>query len=114
MTDKKPLEARIRQSGINWKEDLSFQAEAIVSKTLVEKETGTITVFAFDQGQALSEHTAPFDAYIHLLEGEMEITLAGNPVSIRTNESLIMPADVPHALKAVTPAKMLLVMIRSK
>ena len=72
-----------------------------------------MTVFAFDDGQALSEHSAPFDAYVHILSGEMEITLAGKPVSVRAGQSLIMPADVPHALTARGETRMLLVMIRS-
>lgn len=112
MSDKK-LEERIRESAIDWQDDLTVQADAIVSKTLIEKKTGTVTVFAFDDGQALSEHSAPFDAYVHILTGEMEITLAGRPVSIKAGQSLIMPADVPHALTANGETRMLLVMIRS-
>ncbi|NQT24223.1 cupin domain-containing protein [candidate division KSB1 bacterium] len=113
MTDKQPLEQRIREQAINWNNDLTAQSDAIVSKTLVEQKTGTITVFAFDKGQALSEHTAPFDAFVHILSGTMKITLAGKPITVNQGESLIMPANIPHALEAGEPARMLLVMIRS-
>ncbi len=114
MSDKTKLENKIREQAISWKYDLNFQNDAIVSKTLIDQSEGTITVFAFDQHQALSEHTAPFDAFVHLLDGQLEISLAGKPVEIKQNESLIMPANVPHALKAITPSKMLLVMIRKQ
>lgn len=107
------LENKIKEQAVSWNENLDYQSDGIVSKTLIEKSEGTITVFAFDQNQALSEHTAPFDAFVHILEGHLEITLAGNPIHVSQNESLIMPANIPHALKATEPSKMLLVMIRS-
>ena len=112
MSNKPTLETRIRKEPINWKDELIIQSDAIVSKTLVDQKTGTITVFAFDQGQALSEHTAPFDAFVHILSGKMKIILDGTAHSLNAGESLIMPTDIPHALEAVEPAKMLLVMIR--
>ena len=112
MAEKHTLEKRIRQSTIDWGKELHIQPDAIVSRILLDKETGTLTVFAFDRGQALSEHTSPFDALVHILEGRMEISLAGRSMPVQAGESLIMPAGVPHALKAVAPAKMLLVMIR--
>ncbi len=114
MSDKEKLENKIREQAISWQENLDFQSDAIVSKTLIDKPRGTLTVFAFDQDQALSEHTAPFDAFVHVLEGHLEITLAGKPIQTEKNHSLIMPANVPHALKAVEPSKMLLVMIRNQ
>lgn len=77
------------------------------------KKTGTITVFAFDEGQGLSEHTAPFDALVYLLEGEVEIVISGNPLRLKEGEIVIMPANQPHALKAIKKFKMLLTMIRS-
>ena len=92
---------------------VAYQEASVVSKTLVEKETGTVTLFAFDQGQGLSEHTAPFDALVCVLDGKVEITLAGNPVTVSQGEMLIMPAGDPHALKAVERFKMMLFMIKS-
>jgi quercetin dioxygenase-like cupin family protein len=92
---------------------VAYQKEAVVSKTIIEKKTGTVTLFAFDEGQGLSEHTAPFDALVQVLDGEVEITISGNPFHLKKGEVIIMPANEPHALKAVTQFKMLLTMIRS-
>ena len=92
---------------------VDYQEQAVVSKTVIEKKTGTVTVFAFDQGEGLSEHTAPFDALVYVLDGEVEITISGTPVIVRQGEMIIMPADKPHALKAVKTFKMMLVMIKS-
>jgi quercetin dioxygenase-like cupin family protein len=86
---------------------------AVVSRTLLKRPTGTITLFAFDKGQELSEHTAPFDAVVEVLDGEAELIIGGKPVRTRAGETVIMPADVPHAVKAVERFKMLLTMIRS-
>jgi quercetin dioxygenase-like cupin family protein len=86
---------------------------AIVSRTLLQKDTGTITLFSFDRGQGLSEHTAPFDAFVQVLAGELELTIGGVPIRARAGEAVIMPAHVPHALQAPEPARMLLVMIRT-
>ena len=90
-----------------------YQAGAIVSREVLRKGTGTVTVFAFDEGQGLSEHTAPFDALVCVLDGEAEILIAGKPHRVAAGGMIIMPADKPHALKAVTRFKMMLVMIRS-
>jgi quercetin dioxygenase-like cupin family protein len=90
-----------------------YQAGSIVSRTIIDKKTGTVTLFAFDQGQGLSEHTAPFDALVCLLDGEAEITISGRPFRLKAGEMLIMPANEPHALKAVQRFKMMLTMIRS-
>ncbi|MCX6554610.1 MAG: cupin domain-containing protein [Candidatus Aminicenantes bacterium] len=98
---------------MNVKELLAYQKGAIVSKTLVEKETGTVTLFAFDQEQALSEHTAPFDALVQVTDGRAEIRIAGEPHQVGEGEMLIMPANKSHALKALTPFKMMLTMIRA-
>jgi quercetin dioxygenase-like cupin family protein len=92
--------------------DIQYNPDAIVSKTLVKQPTGTITLFAFDKGQELSEHSAPFDAMVHVLEGEVELIIGGEPVIAKTNEFVIMPANIPHAVKARTPFKMLLTMIK--
>jgi len=98
---------------VNVKEMAAYQKGAIVSKTLVEKEAGTVTFFAFDQGQSLSEHTAPFDALVQVIDGRAEIRIAGEPYPVKEGELLIMPANKSHALKALTPFKMLLTMIRA-
>jgi len=92
---------------------VAYQDESITSRTLVKKETGTVTLFAFDEGQALSEHTAPFDAIAHILEGEVEIVIGGETFHLKENEMIIMPANIPHALKALSKFKLLLTMIRS-
>jgi len=92
---------------------VNYQTEAVVSKTIIEKKAGTVTLFAFDQGQGLSEHTAPFDALVQVLDGEVEIKISGKPFHLKQGEMIIMPANEPHALKAVKSFKMLLTMIRS-
>jgi len=92
---------------------VNYQEGAVVSRTLVNRTTGTVTLFAFDEGQGLSEHTAPFDALAHLLEGEAEIVVSGKPLKAKAGEAVLMPAHQPHSLKALTKFKMLLTMIRS-
>ena len=92
---------------------LEYQEGSVVSRTIIEKKTGTVTMFAFDQGEGLSEHTAPFDAMVYVLDGEVEITIAGKPFQLRAGEMIIMPADQPHALKAKTQFKMVLTMIKA-
>lgn len=92
---------------------VDVQAGAVVSREIVRAEQGTVTAFAFDAGQGLSEHTAPFDAMVIALEGEVEVTIAGIAHRVAAGELIIMPAGKPHALLAVRPFKMLLVMIRS-
>lgn len=92
---------------------VAYQEASVVSKTLLDKKTGTVTLFAFDKGQGLSEHTAPFDAMVFVLDGVAEITISGNPVIVKQGEMLVMPANQPHALKAVERFKMMLTLIRS-
>lgn len=92
---------------------VNYQDDAIVSREIVKKPAGTVTVFAFGEGQGLSEHTAPFDALVQVLEGEVEITISGKPHCLQGGELILMPANQPHALKAVNRFKMLLTMIRS-
>jgi len=92
---------------------VNYQDGAVVSRTLVKRATGTITLFAFDEGQGLSEHTTPFDAVAQVLEGEAIITISGAPLQTKAGESVLMPANQPHALKAVNRFKMLLTMIRT-
>ncbi len=89
------------------------QEGAITSRQILKKDTGNVTIFAFDKGQELSEHTAPFDALVHVLEGTAEITIAGSPSKVAAGEMIVMPATKPHAVKAVEKFKMMLVMIRS-
>jgi len=92
---------------------VNYQEGAVVSRTLIHRGTGTVTLFAFDEGQGLSEHTAPYDALAHLLEGDAEIVVSGKPLLTKAGEAVLMPANQPHSLKAVTKFKMLLTMIRS-
>jgi len=91
---------------------LDYQEGAVVSRTLMKKATGTLTLFAFDEGEGLSEHSTPHDAVVQVLDGTVEITIGGTPHTARAGEGLLLPAGVPHALTAVTPFKMLLTMIR--
>lgn len=91
---------------------VNYQDGAVVSRTLVKGTTGTVTLFAFDQGQGLVEHTTPFDAMAQILEGEAEITISGKPMKTAAGEAVLMPANQPHALKALSRFKMLLTMIR--
>ncbi len=91
----------------------NYQEGAVVSRTLINQKTGTVTLFAFDAGQELSEHTAPYDALVQVLDGETEIVIAGQPYQLKAGDSIIMPANDPHAVKALTRFKMMLTMIRS-
>ena len=93
-------------------EQVSYQDGAIVSRTLAKRGGGTVTLFAFDAGQALSEHTAPFDALVHVLDGEAELVIGGKSVPARAGQAVLMPAHVPHAVNAQRRFKMLLVMVR--
>ncbi|HEX4953105.1 MAG TPA: cupin domain-containing protein [Thermoanaerobaculia bacterium] len=98
---------------VNAAELVALQPGAVVSRTVVKKPSGTVTAFAFDAGEGLSEHTAPFDALILGLEGEGEITIAAAPHQVRPGQLLRLPAGQPHGVKAITPFKMLLIMIRA-
>jgi quercetin dioxygenase-like cupin family protein len=91
---------------------VNYQDGSIVSREIVKKPSGNVTIFAFDEGQGLSEHTAPFDALVHVLEGETEITIAGKPQCLHGGEMILLPAQQPHALKALKRFKMILTMIR--
>ncbi len=92
---------------------IDYQEGSVVSRTIIDKGTGTLTLFAFDKGQGLSEHTAPFDALVYIIDGESEVTISGNPLNLTVGEMVIMPANQPHALKAINRFKMMLVMIKS-
>lgn len=91
---------------------IDYQTDAVVSRTLVKKEKGTVTLFAFDKDQGLSEHSAPFDALVQVTDGEGEVIISGHSNIVRAGEIILMPANEPHAIKAVTPFKMMLIMIR--
>ncbi len=91
---------------------VEYQTGSVVSRAIIQKKTGTVTLFAFDEGQGLSEHTAPFDALVCLLDGQAEIIISGQSQTLKQGEMIIMPANEPHSLKAVGPFKMMLVMIR--
>ena len=94
-------------------EMVSYQEGSVVSRQMTKAESGNVTLFAFDVNQGLSEHTAPFDALVHILEGEAEVTISGKPFQLKTGDAIIMPANEPHALKAIQKFKMLLTMIRA-
>ncbi|MGE4423164.1 MAG: cupin domain-containing protein [Pseudodesulfovibrio sp.] len=93
---------------------IQYADDSVVSQTLLNKDTGTITLFAFDEGQGLSEHTAPFDAVVHILDGKARITIGGESHAVSKGEMIIMPANIPHALHAEIKFKMLLTMIRGE
>ena len=97
---------------LNIKDLVSYQTESVVSRTLIDKSVGTVTVFAFDHGQGLSEHTAPFDALVQIIDGTADITIDGSLHTVKEGEMIIMPANRPHSLKANPQFKMLLTMIR--
>ena len=92
---------------------VDYQKGSVVSRTIIDKEKGTVTLFAFDEGHGLSEHKSPYEALVYVLDGELEITISGNPHHLKAGEAIIMPADDPHALKAITKLKMLLTMVRA-
>ena len=105
---KEPLTAKV----LDMARLVEYQTGSVVSRAVIQKKTGTVTLFAFDEGQGLSEHTAPFDALVCILDGQAEIIISGKSHMLKQGEMIIMPADEPHALKAVGPFKMMLVMIR--
>jgi quercetin dioxygenase-like cupin family protein len=92
---------------------IAYQEGSVVSRTIIDKKAGTVTVLAFDKGEGLSEHTTPYDALVYIIDGEVEVTISGKPIRLKKDEVTIMPANEPHALSAVTKFKMLLVMIKS-
>jgi quercetin dioxygenase-like cupin family protein len=94
-------------------EMVNYQDAAVVSRQITKAEAGNVTLFAFDKDQGLSEHTAPFDALVHILEGEALVTISAKPFDLKAGDAIIMPANEPHALKATQKFKMLLTMIRA-
>ena len=105
----------IKGKALNLKNEITYADGAVISKTLLKKETGNITLFSFDTGQGLSEHTSPFDAVVHVVEGEGSFIIDGDLKKVKEGEMIIMPANIPHDVQAAEqPFKMLLIMIRSK
>jgi len=92
---------------------LDYQDDAVVSREIIKKESGTVTLFAFDKGQGLSEHTAPFDALVYILDGEARINISGKSNTVKKDQAIIMPANKAYSLKAIKKFKMLLIMIKS-
>ena len=111
MTEREDEEAAPRVERL---EDLvAYQDGSVVSREIIRKSTGTATIFAFDRGQGLSEHTAPFDALVNIVDGQAQITISGKPYQLGRGDFIILPAGEPHSLKATSRFKMILVMIRS-
>lgn len=108
------IEATPKGEAFSLAEHISYSPGSVVSKTMLKKDTGNITLFSFDAGQGLTEHTSPYDAVVHILDGKAEIKIGGKPQIVQAGQLLIMPADVPHALHATERFKMLLIMIRGK
>ena len=94
-------------------EMVGYQKQSVVSRTVIDKPKGTVTLFAFDEGEGLSEHTAPFDALVYVYDGEAVVTISGKDYTVGKGETIIMPADEPHALRTASAFKMMLVMIRT-
>ena len=111
MTKKqiRPIDAEVKPLG----ELLQYQDGSIVSRVLLKNKGGTVTLFAFDQGEGLSEHTAPFEALVFVVDGDAEVEIAGKAYSVKQGETITLPANIPHAVKAATRFKMLLTMIRA-
>ncbi|MFP4082948.1 MAG: cupin domain-containing protein [Candidatus Aminicenantes bacterium] len=103
----------LKEKAAQLRDLVDYQPGSVVSREIISMKTGTVTLFAFDQGQGLSEHTAPFDALVLGVDGEAEVTIAGKTVELKKGEILVMPAHKPHAVKAFKQFKMLLVMIRT-
>ena len=111
-TKKKQTDDSLLAKAADMASLVDYQDGAVVSRTIIERGTGTVTLFAFDKGQGLSEHTAPFDALVHIIDGEAAITIDGRKISVKCGEATIMPANRTHALKAAKRFKMMLVMIK--
>jgi quercetin dioxygenase-like cupin family protein len=108
------LSEQIKGKPFNTNNLIDYQDNSVVSREIIKKETGTVTIFAFDKDEGLSEHTAPFDAMVQVIDGTAEIVISGNKNIVQKGEMIIMPGNVPHALNAVERFKMVLTMIRSK
>ena len=114
MSNKKQEKPKqLEAEASNLSDLINYQEGSVVSRTIIDKKAGTVTLFAFDENQGLSEHTAPYDALVYILDGQADVTIAGKLVKLKQGEMTIMPANKPHALTAVTRFKMLLIMVRS-
>jgi quercetin dioxygenase-like cupin family protein len=113
MPGKNKTAAGLTAEKANLSELVDYQQGAVVSKTLINKKTGTVTLFSFDEGESLSEHTAQYDALVYIIEGEAEINVSGEKNVLKSGEIIIMPANEPHSLKALSKFKMMLVMVKS-
>ena len=111
-TEKENME-NIAAQGAHLADLVDYQKGSVVSRMLINKKSGTVTLFSFDKGQNLSEHTAPFDALVYILDGEAVITISGKSLTAKEGDIVVMPAHEPHALQAVKKFKMMLTMIRS-
>jgi quercetin dioxygenase-like cupin family protein len=107
------MSEELKKKGLKVEDLIEYQDGAVVSREIIRKETGTVTIFAFDKGEGLSEHTAPFDAMVQVIDGKAEISISGKKNILNRGDMIIMPANEPHALHAVERYKMLLTMIRS-
>jgi quercetin dioxygenase-like cupin family protein len=110
---QKDVEDKLNVKASNLAALVDYQEGAVVSRTLVDKDAGTVTLFAFDAGEGLSEHTAPYNALVYVFDGEVEISIAGEAAAVKAGEVIVLPAGKPHALKALSRFKMMLVMIRA-
>ena len=108
---EKPKQLKAEASNLS--DLIDYQEGSVVSRAIIDKKAGTVTLFAFDEDQGLSEHTAPYDAMVYVLDGEVDVTISGKSVKLKKGEMTIMPANQPHALAAKTRFKMLLTMIKS-
>ena len=111
--ENKPADEKIAAKVLKLVDLVSYQEGAVVSRTIVDEKAGTVTLFAFAEGEGLSEHTAPYDALVHIVDGEVEITITGRAFRLKEGEIIIMPANSPHALKAIREFKMILTMIKA-
>jgi len=111
--EDKPADEKIAAKVLKLVDLVSYQEGAVVSRTIVDEKAGTVTLFAFADGQGLSEHTAPYDALVHIVDGEAEVTISGRAFKLKKDEIITMPANSPHALKAIREFKMILTMIRT-
>jgi quercetin dioxygenase-like cupin family protein len=107
------MSAAPKAETLNMAELVDYQEGSVVSRQITKAESGNVTLFAFDAGQELSEHTAPFDALVHVVDGEAEIIISGKSFQLKSGDAIVMPADEPHAVKASSKFKMLLTMIRA-
>ena len=113
MTQPNSPGALPQSEAVNLKEAIDYQVGSVVSRELASTPAGTITLFAFDKGQGLSEHSAPFDAIVQVLEGRVEFSIGGNKITAEAGQVVVMPADIPHGLSATERFKMLLTMLKA-